>query len=262
MDTGDIGEVSNGTVYYRGRKDDIIKRFGNKINLQYIENTVMQCSEVKTCSCIWLPKLMLLVLYYSSETIKSHDLSILIKGKLEEKHWPDKIIKVDNLPTNLHGKTSKQILSTMFENDLNKPTIPATNAILEELTSMLRTTLPIEEIKNKNYQSIGGTSFLAIAMCNKLSHTYPQLGNFILPYLISNNKTIQDIVQLVEKDYSYEEMKSKKRTKKPDFRSKRLAYALSEVLELDRNLVEFQELWKFDTGKCVDASPTLCSYKK
>ncbi|XP_013140659.1 PREDICTED: acyl-CoA synthetase family member 4 [Papilio polytes] len=261
VDTGDIGEVSNGTVYYRGRKDDIIKRFGNKINLQYIENTVMQCSEVKTCSCIWLPKLMLLVLYYSSETIKSHDLSILIKGKLEEKHWPDKIIKVDNLPTNLHGKTSKQILSTMFENDLNKPTIPATNAFLEELTSMLRTTLPIEEIKNKNYQSIGGTSFLAIAMCNKLSHTYPQLGNFILPYLISNNKTIQDIVQLVEKDYSYEEMKSKKRTKKPDFRSKRLAYALSEVLELDRNLVEFQELWKFDTGKCVDASPTLCSYK-
>ncbi|XP_041973079.1 beta-alanine-activating enzyme isoform X2 [Aricia agestis] len=30
LDTGDIGEIRNGTVYYRGRRDDVIKRFGNK----------------------------------------------------------------------------------------------------------------------------------------------------------------------------------------------------------------------------------------
>ncbi|XP_068627753.1 beta-alanine-activating enzyme [Battus philenor] len=261
VDTGDLGEVHNGTIYYRGRKDDTIKRFGHKVNLQYIENSIMECSEVKTCSCIWLPKLVLLVLYYSSEKICTKDLSILIKGKLDEKYWPDKIIKVDNLPMSTHGKTSKHILSKMFENDLVTPTIPPTLAFLEELTLMLKTNLNVEQMKNKTFLSIGGTSFLAIAMCNKLSHVYPELGNLILPHLISNIKTVQEITKLIEKNYNYDECKLKKRFQRSEPKAKKLAMTLSKVFELDRTRVEFQEFWKYDTGKCVDASPTLCIVK-
>lgn len=264
IDTGDIGEVKNGTIYYRGRKDDTIKRFGNKVNLQYIESKVMECLEIKTCSCIWLPKLMLLVLYFSSETFSSYELSKVIKSKLEEKCWPDKLIKVNNLPTNTHGKTSRLTLSKMFEKDtLAQQNILPSVAFIEEL--LLGKNLKIDEIKDKTFEAVGGTSFLAITMCNKLSHMYPKLGNLILPNLISNNKSINEIVQIIQKDYFYEKRKSKKRLKSPDSKSKRLA-SMQTINEIQKysaiQHIVFEELWKYNTGKCVDASPTLCAIKK
>ncbi|CAG5044755.1 unnamed protein product [Parnassius apollo] len=261
IDTGDIGEVTQGTIYYRGRKDDTIKRFGNKVNLQFIENNIMEHSGLKTCSCIWLPKLMLLVVYFSSETVSCQELSDYIKSKLEDKYWPDKIIKVDSLPINAHGKTSKQILSKMFEGDLVAPKMKNSPSLAfqQELTLLLRNKFIIDEIKDKTFFSIGGTSFLAITICNKLSLLYPQLGSLILPYLIENKNTVQDIIQMIEKEYVDEKKISKKRTKRPESRSKRFApnRGMKEILDKNKALVQFEELWKYDTGKCVDASPTL-----
>uniref|UniRef100_A0A2A4K170 AMP-dependent synthetase/ligase domain-containing protein n=1 Tax=Heliothis virescens TaxID=7102 RepID=A0A2A4K170_HELVI len=263
LDTGDIGEIKNGTIYYRGRKDDIIKRFGHKVNLQLIENTLMQCPRVKTCSCMWLPKPMLLVVYFSSETLSSQELSDFLKCRLDDKHWPDKIMRVDNLPTNPHGKVSKQILCKMFERLNSTPhSVDSLKFMfLKELKSALSKTFNYDQIKDKDFFSLGGTSFLAISICNKLSHSCPQFSKVILPYLMSQKNSIEEILQIAQRQMCAHEAKAKRRIKRSRSDSEAMGqsgYLVLKKASMSSSVpVEFNVMWTHDTGKCVDASPTL-----
>lgn len=257
VDTGDLAEVKNGTIYYRGRKDDIIKRFGHKINLQLIESTIMLCPRVKACSCLWLPKPMLLVVYFSSETLSSKTLSDYLKCKLDDKHWPDKIIRVDNLPINKHGKISRQLLSKVYEQHPS-PQLTLDSLkfdFLKELKESLNTNFTYNEIKDRDFFAIGGTSFLAVTMCNKLSQLHPHFGK-LLPYLISRRK-IGEVMQMAEKEVCDES-----NTTRPKKKLKRTTSGTSADTQVSKkvasnNPVEFVTMWRYDTGKCVDASPTL-----
>ncbi|CAK1544708.1 unnamed protein product [Leptosia nina] len=262
VDTGDIGEIRNGTIYYRGRRDDIVKRFGHKVNLQLIESVIMQCPRVKTCSSIWLPKPMLLVVYFSSETLNSQELSDFLKCKLDDKHWPDKIIRVDNLPTNSHGKISRQMLAQMFEKvlPLAQSVTSLKGIFLKELKITLNRNFTYDEIKDKDFFSLGGTSFLAISMCNKLSITCLQFGKVILPYLLTQKSTIDQIMQLASKEMTVDGKARKrlKRTRSNTESHLSAALSIKKIIEAtSTNPVDFMVAWSFDTGKCVDASPTL-----
>lgn len=260
IDTGDFGEIRNGTVYYRGRKDDVIKRFGHKVNMQLIESTVMQCPRVKTCSCIWLPKPLLLVVYFSSETLSSQELSDFLKCKLDDKHWPDKVVRVESMPTNSHGKISKLLLSWMFDKDMGSPQNLDTlkSNFLKELKIAMCRNFTYEQIKDKDFFSIGGTSFLAVTLCNKLSILCPQFGKFILPHLMSQ-RHIGEIMLMAHKEICVEEQKPKKRMKRCRSNSESYNDCVSKKTNdnISCNPVEFIVVWTFDTGKCVDASPTL-----
>ncbi|KAG6453559.1 hypothetical protein O3G_MSEX008210 [Manduca sexta] len=262
VDTGDIGEIRNCTVYYRGRKDDVVKRFGHKINLQLIESTIMQCPRVKTCSCLWLPKPLLLVVYFSSETLSCQELSDFLKCKLDDKHWPDKVVRVDNLPINRHGKISKQMLTKMYEQVVLAPQSldSLIKRFMKELKVSLNKNLSYDQIKEKNFYSIGGTSFLAVSICNKLSLTTPQFGKLLLPYLMSQKTSLEEIMQVVQKEICVEEPKVKKKIKRARSNSDTYTDCVSnkKTSIVSGNIpVEFIVLWTFDTGKCVDASPTL-----
>ncbi|XP_023942105.2 beta-alanine-activating enzyme [Bicyclus anynana] len=258
IDTGDIGEVKNGTIYYIGRRDDVIKRFGNKVNLLAIETVIMECPRVKTCSCVWLPKPMILVAYFSSETLNSQDLSNFLKAKLDDKHWPDRIIKVDSLPTNPHGKISKRLLSQLFEQSSQMPkTLENLRLLLlKELGDILGVNFTYEDIKDKDFMAIGGTSFLAVSMCNKLSLMYSDVGKIILPLLLAQKNTIDEIIQLAHQELNLEK-KPVTRLKRHKTRSiisaaKKMAESLASQMS-----VELVNVWSYNTGKCVDASPTL-----
>lgn len=272
MDTGDLGEIKNGTIYYRGRRDDIIKRFGHKVNLQLIESTTMQCPRVKTCSCIWLPKPLLLLVYFSSETLSSQELSDFLKCKLDDKHWPDKVVRVDSLPTSFHGKISKQLISKMYGKLIETPqTLESIKSIfLNELKVATNRNYTYNEIKNKDFFSIGGTSFLAVSMCNKLSLICPQFGKFILPYMMSSRYTIGEIMEMAKKEICVEDLKPKRCMKRnrlnqlsvierPSSHKKSSVGIdkLDGVEECFGSPVDFIVIWTYDTGKCVDASPTL-----
>ncbi|KAJ8725277.1 hypothetical protein PYW07_016235 [Mythimna separata] len=270
VDTGDVGEIKNGTVYYRGRKDDIIKRFGHKISLMTIESTIMQCPRVRTCSCLWLPKPRLLVVYFAAENFSSQELSDFLKCKLDDKHWPDKIVRVDNLPTNPHGKISKQIIAKMFKTaDVPQTVDSLRNIFLKELKAAISETFTFDQISDKNFFSLGGTSFLAIAICNKISLTWPQFGKFIMPYLMSHKSTIDEIMQLAYNKICVDG-KPKKGIKRMRLRSDEEAVVqITEAMVSKKtsaltfsNAVEFNVMWRQDTGKCVDASPTLFQLRR
>lgn len=261
VDTGDYGAMKNGIIYYRGRKDDVIKRFGNKVFLQLIEATIMSCSKVKTCSCIWLPKPTLLVVYFSSENMTSQELSEFIKCQLDETHWPDRVIRVDNLPTNYHGKISKSLLVKMFDTSVPEPQNMQSQKyiFLNELKITLGKNFTFGQIQDLDFFALGGTSFLAVTMSNRLSLICPQFGKFILPYLMSRKHTIGEILEMAKKELVCVETPKRKRFKRITSKSGSLRDVSShnESVSISANHVDFKVLWSYDTGKCVDASPIL-----
>ncbi|XP_049888105.1 beta-alanine-activating enzyme [Pectinophora gossypiella] len=266
VDTGDLAEVENGTMYYRGRQDDVIKRFGHKINLQSIENTVMQCPRIKTCSCVWLPKPKVLHVYYSSETFSSQDLSDYLKCKLDDKHWPDRIIRVDNMPVNSHGKISKVLLAKMYDQFQSTPltTTSLKVKLLNELKRVLNFKGTYDDAKGKDFFSLGGTSFLAVTMCNSISLTNPDFGKFLLPHLMNHRKSIDEIMDLATREVFIEAENPKKRKKSKNSVSESESVTVTDIIPSKKKLnspisapLEFIEMWTYNTGKCVDASPAL-----
>lgn len=262
IDTGDIGEIRNGTVFYRGRVDDTIKRFGHKINLHSIESTVMQCPRVRSCSCVWLQTPLLLIVYFSAETLSSQELLDFLKCKLDEKYWPDKVIRVDTLPTNAHGKTSKEILVNIYKKSNILQNVENIKSYLfKELKALVNKDLNYEDLQSKSFFSLGGTSFLAVTICNKLSLTFPEVGKHILPHLLSHNKSIGDVLKTITQDTNCLENKFKKSIKRNRSTSSHgensISYKKGAGGIRNSNTVEFVVQWTFDTGKCVDASPAL-----
>lgn len=262
MDTGDVGEMQNGTIYYRGRTDDVIKRFGYKINLQFIESTVMLCPRVKACSCIWMPNPRLLVVYFSSETFSSQDLSDFLKCKVDDRHWPDKIIRVNSLPTNAHGKITRALVTKSFDTLDYPVTLNNLKAkFLMELRDLLSQRFTFEDIKDKDFFSLGGTSFLAVSLCNKLSQTDAGFGRCLLPHLMSPTKTISQVVEAVGKEINKNmvEHKDGKTLKRVASQS---TSSCSETATSKKSTAKVLPLqivifWTYNTSKCVDASPTL-----
>lgn len=266
MDTGDVGEMQNGTIYYRGRTDDVVKRFGHKINLQLIESTVMHCPRVKACSCIWMPKPRLLVVYFSSETFSSQDLSDFLKCKLDDKHWPDKIIRVNNLPTNAHGKITRALVTKSFD-CLDYPvTLNGLKAkFLMELRDHLSQRFTFDDIKDKDFFSLGGTSFLAVSLCNKLSQTDADFGRCLLPHLMSPMKTISQVIELVGKEIDKNMAEHKEANKDMKTLKRTASEAMSSCSESATSKksaaavipLQIVIFWTYNTSKCVDASPAL-----
>lgn len=266
MDTGDVGEMQNGTIYYRGRTDDVIKRFGYKINLQFIESTVMHCPRIKACSCIWMPKPRLLVVYFSSETFSSQDLSDFLKCKLDDRHWPDKIIRVSNLPTNAHGKITRALVTKSFDRLDYPVTLNNLKAtFLMELRDHLRQRFTFDDIKDRDFFSLGGTSFLAVSLCNKLSQTGVGFGRCLLPHLLTPTKTINQAIEevgkkinknMAEHNEANKDIKILKRVASESTGSclDSASYKKYSATAIPPQIVIF---WTYNTNKCVDASPTL-----
>lgn len=264
IDTGDLGEMKNGIIYYRGRRDDVIKRFGHKVNMQAIETVVMQCPKINSCSCIWLPKPSLLIVYYSSEMVDNQELIDFLKIKLDHISLPDRVIKVKSLPVNEHGKISKKILMKLYESS-NTSSMSRENfrsKFLRELRSSLNLTCPYNVIKDKDFFSMGGTSILAVTLCNKLCHDYPELARLVLPHLLSHKNTIGKILRIVQKVEFVNTNANKLMLK-----SKRSKCSIDESIsetELPKRSntevnakVTLSEMWSYDTKKCVDATPAL-----
>lgn len=258
--------MKNGTIYYRGRRDEVIKRFGHRVNTLIIESTVMLCPKITACACIWLQKPMLLVVYYSSVTFNCQDLTNFLKCKLDDKHWPDKIIRVASIPINEHGKVSKKVLADLYNSELSL-TISENSfkeTFMTELNATLVSDMSYEDIKDKDFFSIGGTSFTAITICNRISQCCPEFGKILLPNLVTRRHTIDKIVQQARKRILNIETKEGKRKKARRRSSANESTALpAEEAVVKRNtntpseLAEFVVLWTYDTGKCIDASPTI-----
>jgi len=88
-------------LYFRGRNDEIIKRFGRKVSITKLESLALETGLVQfAVGLIYGGKLYLLI---NENTEKKEFMRILL-GKLDSYHVPDHVLQLRNFPRTAHGK--------------------------------------------------------------------------------------------------------------------------------------------------------------
>ncbi|XP_077269796.1 aminoadipate-semialdehyde dehydrogenase isoform X3 [Temnothorax americanus] len=184
-DTGDIVSADDHhRIFYRGRRNNIVKRFGSKLNLRELERVTTELNFVRNCATFWDVESHKLYLCSSTRDTKEDfsklraDITSHLKT-LPPIYKPDKIIIVEHFNFTTSGKICQASLRDMCRNseteviNVNDLHINA-NEIFENLWN--------NYIKSKDvgFLMAGGTSIAALQMANAAAQAF----NIEFPELI------------------------------------------------------------------------------
>lgn len=174
--TGDFGiELPDGNIKYLGRKDNQIKIRGNRIELDEIRKVVLENTSISDCRIIDSDELnedkKIICFYISSQSIQEEDLILILKRYLPNYSIPNLYIKINEIPTTLHGKLDRTKLLNLIDRDL----FIAAKEEQELYTETQRTVTKIFENHLKtivridsDFFKIGGNSLLAMVVINEI----------------------------------------------------------------------------------------------
>lgn len=100
-----------GEIIYISRKDFQIKRSGYRIELGEIEAGANSVDGVKGCACIFNKEDNCLALVYEGKSKDSDKVMDAVRNKVPSYMYPDKIIRVKELPKNANGKIDRNYLT-------------------------------------------------------------------------------------------------------------------------------------------------------
>lgn len=113
--TGDLVKVNElGEIVYLGRKDFQIKHKGIRIELGEIENAVNSIDGIISCAVLFDKEKDNIVLFYQSKELTDNDVLSLLKNKVPNYMYPERIIKLDRMFYNANGKIDKVKLKEMM----------------------------------------------------------------------------------------------------------------------------------------------------
>lgn len=112
--TGDMGRFNErGELEFISRRDYQIKHMGHRIELGEIEANVNLLNEIKMAGCIYDKVKNKIVLYYVGETDEK-TLAAMLKEKLPRYMFPNRMIRLEQMPLTLNGKTDRVALQEMY----------------------------------------------------------------------------------------------------------------------------------------------------
>lgn len=115
--TGDIVKYNdNGELIYISRKDFQIKRSGYRIELGEIEAGANSVDGVKNCACIYDKDEELLVLIYEGRVKHPEIVLDGVMKKVPSYMYPDKVLRIKEMPQNANGKIDRKYLSANYKN--------------------------------------------------------------------------------------------------------------------------------------------------
>lgn len=286
--TGDIVQThSDGRIYYVGRKDLIVKRWGCRINLENIERIALSHSSVKSACCVWDEvnhKLYLLVALreaISNLILRRH---FLTSTQSERAHMPDEILQVNDVSLTQHGKINRHTVLEILD---KKETPQFQLFVAKKFLKLWCEVLGLQTSQEGSFIHFGGNSLLAMILITELENEFGDVPKELSGLLLSG-KSLQFICDHLCQFYesknssleasnpsllpsSHEVIEGKQDECKTPLKLKQnklITFNLSgkssssdlpsltvshKCLEnLQMNLV-----WKVDLGKCIDASP-LC----
>lgn len=218
--TGDIIEKLGGLYYYVCRKDDIIKRFGHRVNLMTIKQVATSYSDVENAECVWNSEQRFLSLYVTPDKVNVEYIRNKLNTDLLPSHRPDEIYSLSKLPLSTHGKVSKKELQSNLVVTFKK--------LCEK---HLRNHLDW----NLSFSACGGDSILSLQIIQEMRNPPTEL----LTKLLSNNSLL-NCKKYIENSVQ-EEYIDKKRTKN----------------DIPVSKIELEIIWKFNLEKCIDATPAV-----
>ncbi len=112
--TGDLVQLNDrGEMEFVGRRDFQIKHMGHRIELGEIEANVSAIPGVEENACLYDTEKQKIVLYYKG-TEDPKELKKKLADMVPEYMMPQKRIKLDVMPHNLHGKIDRAKLKVMY----------------------------------------------------------------------------------------------------------------------------------------------------
>ncbi|XP_020280492.1 acyl-CoA synthetase family member 4 isoform X2 [Pseudomyrmex gracilis] len=181
--TGDVVSRDNqGRIFYKGRQNNIIKRFGNKVNLRELEKAAMELNFVCNCAALWDTEKH--KLYLCLSTIKNKEEFFILRNDailhlrmLPAIYKPDKIILVNYFKYTTNGKiclASLNELCRKSETENINYSYDNASKIFENLWNQHI------NCKNAGFLISGGTSIEAL----QISNTAAEAFNVELPEMI------------------------------------------------------------------------------
>lgn len=246
--TGDIVEVRNNTFRYIGRKNDLIKRYGQKIILSEIEKRV--CNETQLFNiCVWCEEENKLLLFLIIEDFTQKDklvdkLRVKLLHILSKECFPDFIDVIKTIPLTCNGKVDKKVLRELF---LLSRQLPESHLNgLQVFNELLLRYFGISQTKtDATFLEIGANSILLIQFYEEFkSHFSDETDNEFLTILFERN--IEECRKFVSCMDPLKIRKRKLEQNAIDPGSKRI---LNNFL--------CKVVWKYDMKACVDCSPIL-----
>lgn len=263
--TGDLVEITNEKHYYIGRKNDIVKRYGHRINLNQISDSINKKTSIQNV-CVWQElesKLLLFLLIKDYDNILKEKMIDKIRVKLfhelPKEHFPDFVGALSTFPLTNHGKIDKATLIEVYRstNSIEQQRSSSKNAanvfnnLIAKYFGLSRKQLQI--YKNCSFFDIGGNSILIMQFLEEFKK------------ILSRELPSELVTVLFEKnlDYCrrYIEQQDLKRTidMVPDvspikLKNKSIKIDHSENANYD---FDMRILWKYDLKACVDCSPAI-----
>lgn len=249
--TGDLVRRVNDQIFFYGRKNDILKKFGERVDLNKIELTAQEV--IQAVACIYMKKKI--VLFYKIDDhqllgeLKSH-----LKAKLKPSEVPDDFRKISFFPLSKHGKVSKEQLKDIYKDLLREDRerrIEAEDGFLEAINQILNLKLGkssstsdepdgkrLRTDMDSTFKALGGTSFDALRISMRLEDQ-TGLSNGLLPKLLGDRHSIRDICRYLK-----------------DLKPYNTRHLVTPYRAVNSN-VATEITCRFDLKKCIDASPAF-----
>ncbi|XP_030758313.1 beta-alanine-activating enzyme isoform X2 [Sitophilus oryzae] len=253
VNTGDLGELRNKKLFYRGRKNRVIKHFGHKVNLDHIEDVIFKNTGLKS-RLIYsneFKKILCFVLMDNYDNKNRKQLIDKLRVKLikilSENEVPDFIDVVSRFPLNPHGKICDRQLKKYYQNDSvrSEDSIPASEAFLSILNQYLciEQEVLLGSLIKHTFVQLGGTSLAAIQVLSELQYKLDtdNLGEFAT--VLFNNSIEACLLYLKNM-----KLKQRRLNKLEPLQKK----SNSGILNCDNYII-----WKYDLKGCVDSSPVV-----
>lgn len=251
--TGDLVRRDKEKIFYHGRKNSIIKQFGQKVDLNQIE--IVASEIVPSVSCIFIKKKIVLFVKTDNDMLIK-GLKHFLKKKLKPNEVPDDIRKISFFPLSENGKISKEQLTEIYKDFLREDRerrIEAEESFIEAINQILNLQLGkvpsssssdepdgkrVKTNLDLTFKELGGTSFDALRISMKLEDQ-TGLSNGLLSKLLGDKYTIRDIVSYLQ------EVKPNDDQQFLTIPRKVSSSIVTEVVK------------RFNLDKCIDATPSL-----
>ncbi len=177
--TGDLGrKLASGDIEFCGRIDDQIKLRGHRIEPAEISAVLQGHSDVRSCvvttSGEGITK-QLIAYVVLNENTQSSDLKAHLSARLPTYMIPDCFVRIEALPTTLHGKVDVSALPAPGrDNVLDSPieAVGPDTQIQDELTSIMSKLLGRRDFGiHDNFFRLGANSLLAARLIANVEHT-------------------------------------------------------------------------------------------
>ncbi len=122
FDTGDVGKYENEQLFITGRRNDIIKKGGEILSLNFLDNFCKKIKNIEDCVHLNLEdidkgnKIILFVKFHKIGEIDNEieKLSLIFKKELRNIEQPDRIYPVPVIPRLFNGKINKSKLKQIY----------------------------------------------------------------------------------------------------------------------------------------------------